>query len=179
MIPAVTRIAACTCRWYNCCRDPSTAGSSSTRWYAGQYLFISVRRACQSCTSVAGRVVEVRYQPGKFLPAFRADASDLNEQNSVILQAGETQCDRQADRWNPGPPNCVSCEGRGQAAVSGNVSDLIRFGSRVDIIIPPSLPCTYVQDNACEVAKAFWRHRSRSLRNPPSAAEAQPDRTLA
>ena len=48
----ITGIAACTCRWYNCCCGPSTTASGSTRWYAGQHLFVSVRCAHQSRSSV-------------------------------------------------------------------------------------------------------------------------------
>jgi len=50
-------------------------------------IFLSVFDVHINRTPIAGTVVDVRYQPGKFLPAFRAAASDLNEQNVVTLQA--------------------------------------------------------------------------------------------
>ena len=53
-------------------------------------IFLSVFDVHINRAPMAGKVVDVRYQPGKFLPAFRADASELNEQNLVTVQAGET-----------------------------------------------------------------------------------------
>ena len=37
---------------------------------------------------VGGRVTKVRYHPGRFLPAYRADAGDLNEYTEVWLDHG-------------------------------------------------------------------------------------------
>ena len=85
-------------------------------------IFLSVFDVHINRAPMSGRVVDVRYQPGKFLPAFRAAASDLNEQNMVTLQAGETQCDRQADRRDSGSPYRVSRQGRGQSEPWSNAS---------------------------------------------------------
>jgi phosphatidylserine decarboxylase len=51
-------------------------------------IFLSVFDVHINRAPMSGRVVDVHYQPGEFLPAFRAEASNLNEQNIVTLQAG-------------------------------------------------------------------------------------------
>src|SRR5215468_1028969 len=37
---------------------------------------------------VAGRIAKVEYHPGRFLPAYRADAGDLNEYTEVTIDHG-------------------------------------------------------------------------------------------
>ena len=99
-------------------------------------IFLSVFDVHINRAPISGRVVDVRYQPGKFLPAFRADASDLNEQNMVILQAGET---RVIVKQIAGIlARRIVCRVKaGDNLRPGERFGLIRFGSRVDILIPP------------------------------------------
>jgi phosphatidylserine decarboxylase len=99
-------------------------------------IFLSVFDVHINRAPIAGTVLEVRYQPGKFLPAFRADASDLNEQNIVTLQAGNT---RVIIRQIAGIlARRIVCRVKaGDKLNRGERFGLIRFGSRVDILIPP------------------------------------------
>ena len=85
---------------------------------------------------VAGRVSDVRYQAGKFLPAFKAEASDSNEQNALHI------VDERERNWG-----VVQVAGilarrivwRGKAGdmlCRGERFGLIMFGSRTDIYLP-------------------------------------------
>jgi phosphatidylserine decarboxylase len=99
-------------------------------------IFLSVFDVHINRAPLAGTVVDVHYQPGQFFPAFRAAASDLNEQNIVTLQAaGSHVIIKQiagilARR--------IVCHVKpGDKLDTGQRFGLIRFGSRVDILIPP------------------------------------------
>jgi phosphatidylserine decarboxylase len=99
-------------------------------------IFLSVFDVHINRAPMAGTVVDVRYQPGKFLPAFRANASDINEQNVVIFQAGST---RVLVKQIAGIlARRIVCRVKtGDKVSAGERFGLIRFGSRVDILIPP------------------------------------------
>ena len=94
-------------------------------------IFLSVFDVHINRAPMAGRVVDVRYQPGRFLPAFRADASDLNEQNLVTLQAGET-CVIVKQIAGILARRIVCRVKAGDNLGLGERFGLIRFGSRVD-----------------------------------------------
>jgi phosphatidylserine decarboxylase len=98
-------------------------------------IFLSVFDVHINRAPMPGTVVDVRYQPGKFLPAFRTTASVLNEQNIVTLQAGET---RVIVKQIAGIlARRIVCHVKvGDKLSPGERFGLIRFGSRVDILIP-------------------------------------------
>ena len=141
-------------------------------------IFLSVFDVHINRAPMAGRVVDVQYQPGRFLPAFRADASGLNEQNVVTLQAGET---RVVIKQIAGIlARRIVCRVKAGDKLSlGERFGLIRFGSRVDIFIPPEFavharPGEHVRGGESVLASSL--SQSRQL---PPAAGARPDRTLA
>ena len=99
-------------------------------------IFLSVFNVHVNRAPVAGRVAEIRYTPGSFLPAFREKASDLNEQNLITLKTERGLVDvkqiagliaRRIRCWkNPG-----------DAVAQGEKIGFITFGSRVDLFLPP------------------------------------------
>ena len=99
-------------------------------------IFLSVFDVHINRAPLSGTVLDVCYRPGKFLPAFRADASHLNEQNMVLLQAGET---RVIVKQIAGIlARRIVCHVKaGDKLSPGERFGLIRFGSRVDLLIPP------------------------------------------
>jgi phosphatidylserine decarboxylase len=141
-------------------------------------IFLSVFDVHINRAPLSGTVVDVCYQPGKFLPAFRADASDLNEQNIVTLQAGET---RVVVKQIAGIlARRIVCRVKAGDKLSlGERFGLIRFGSRVDIFIPPEFavharPGQHVRGGESVLASSLPQSSQ-----PTHAAEARPDRTLA
>ncbi len=86
---------------------------------------------------VSGRVTRVSYTPGKFLPAYRHDAGGTNERSEIwIDHRGQTIVARQivgilARR--------VVCRARqGDDVRAGDRFGIMKFGSRMDIFLPPS-----------------------------------------
>jgi len=84
---------------------------------------------------VSGRVTSVKYHPGRFLPAYRADAGDLNEYTEVTIDHdGLPVVVRQivgilARR--------IVCRVReGDVVQAGARFGVMKFGSRMDVFLP-------------------------------------------
>jgi phosphatidylserine decarboxylase len=98
-------------------------------------IFLSPMDVHVNRLPVGGRVTRVRYHPGRFLPAYRADASDLNEYTEVwIDHGGQTLVVRQivgilARR--------IVCRAReGDQVQAGDRFGVMKFGSRMDVFVP-------------------------------------------
>jgi phosphatidylserine decarboxylase len=84
---------------------------------------------------IGGRVTKVQYHPGRFLPAYKAEAGDLNEYTEVwIDHDGHTIVFRQivgilARR--------IVCRAReGDVVRAGDRFGVMKFGSRMDVFLP-------------------------------------------
>jgi phosphatidylserine decarboxylase len=84
---------------------------------------------------VGGQVTKVEYHPGRFLPAYRADAGDVNEHTEIwVRRDGQTIVVRQivgvlARR--------IVCRVRqGDWVKAGDRFGVMKFGSRMDVFVP-------------------------------------------
>ena len=98
-------------------------------------IFLSVLDVHINRAPYGGTVRTVAYTPGKFLAAYRPEASRLNEANTVTIEAhGRTFMVKQiagvlARR--------IVCRVRpGDVLAKGQRYGLIRFGSRTDLLLP-------------------------------------------
>lgn len=100
-------------------------------------IFLSVFDVHVNRAPISGTVVDVRYQPGKFLPAFQPEASARNEQNIMTVQAGDVCV---VVKQIAGIlARRIVCRARvGDRLTAGQRFGLIRFGSRVEVLIPPA-----------------------------------------
>lgn len=98
-------------------------------------IFLSVFNVHINRIPISGTIEDIRYNPGKFLAAFNPKASMVNEQNIILINNGRTTVmvkqiagliARRIVCW----PN------KGDYYESGQRYGLIRFGSRVDILLP-------------------------------------------
>jgi phosphatidylserine decarboxylase len=98
-------------------------------------IFLSVFDVHVNRAPLSAHVVDLRYQPGRFLPAFQPEASAHNEQNIVTLQAGDL---RVVVKQIAGIlARRIVCRARvGETLQAGERFGLIRFGSRVEVLIP-------------------------------------------
>ncbi|MBI5183305.1 MAG: phosphatidylserine decarboxylase, partial [Nitrospinae bacterium] len=82
-----------------------------------------------------GRIIKKTYNPGIFLSAFKEKASLLNEQNTILI---ENEGIRIIVRQIAGliARRIVCWVKEGDFLMGGDRFGLIRFGSRVDIILP-------------------------------------------
>jgi len=85
---------------------------------------------------VSGQVEYVRHHPGKYLIARHPKSSTLNERTSVgIRNSSGPLLVRQIAGYVARRIRCYAVEGA--HAVQGSELGFIRFGSRVDLFIPP------------------------------------------
>jgi len=84
---------------------------------------------------VGGRVTRVRYHPGRFLPAYRADAGDLNEYTEVTVDhGGQAIVVRQIVGILARRIVCRAKEG--DQVQAGDRFGVMKFGSRMDVFVP-------------------------------------------
>lgn len=100
-------------------------------------IFLSPMDVHVNRMPVGGRVMQVKYHPGRFLPAYRANAGDLNEYTEVTVDhGGQPIVVRQivgvlARR--------IVCRIKaGDEVKAGDRFGVMKFGSRMDIFIPPT-----------------------------------------
>ena len=98
-------------------------------------IFLSPMDVHVNRIPVSGRVVSVKYHPGRFLPAYRSDAGELNEYTEVTIdRGGQTVVVRQivgilARR--------IVCRAReGDLVKAGDRFGVMKFGSRMDVFLP-------------------------------------------
>jgi phosphatidylserine decarboxylase len=99
-------------------------------------IFLSPMDVHVNRMPVSGRVTQVKYHPGRFLPAFKAEAGDLNEYTELRVDMnGRLVVFRQivgilARR--------IVCRAKvGDEVKAGDRFGVMKFGSRMDIFLPP------------------------------------------
>jgi len=100
-------------------------------------VFLSVLDVHVQRIPVEGRVTAVEYRPGLFLSADLDKASEDNERNAVLIET--------ADGHRVGVVQIAGLLARrivcdvapGSHVAAGETYGLIRFGSRVDVYLPP------------------------------------------
>lgn len=101
-------------------------------------IFLSVFNVHLNRTPVEGRISYIKYRPGKFIPAFKSHASDINEKNYVgieneYLKVMVTQITGFIAR------RIVCWVKKGDRVKQGDLFGLIKFGSCTEIIVPKSV----------------------------------------
>ena len=141
-------------------------------------IFLSVFDVHINRVPMAGTVVDVRYQPGRFLPAFRSDASAANEQNIVTLQTGEAQV---IVKQIAGIlARRIVCRATvGDVLRAGQRFGLIRFGSRVDVVIPPQFTVHVSVGQRVRGGESILAAHRPQPAPAVQAAQVRPDHTLA
>lgn len=98
-------------------------------------MFLNVTDVHVQRAPIGGRVTQVVHKPGKFLQAFRPEASEINEHIAMVI---ETVYGRILIKQIAGilARRCVNYTSVGQAVHTGERFGLIRFGSRLDLFLP-------------------------------------------
>jgi phosphatidylserine decarboxylase len=98
-------------------------------------IFLSPTDVHVNRMPIGGRITKVEYHPGRFLPAYRADAGDLNEYTEVTVDHyGQTIIVRQIVGVLARRIVCRINEG--DVVQAGDRFGVMKFGSRMDIFIP-------------------------------------------
>ena len=116
------------------------AGPTDHRWAPeGEWkqvtIFLSPTDVHMNRTPVEGRITKIEYRPGKFLPAYNEGSND-NELNEIWLDSnGHTVVVRQVVGILARRIVCRVVEG--QQLARGERIGLMKFGSRMDVFLPP------------------------------------------
>ena len=99
-------------------------------------IFLNIFDVHVNRAPVAGRIAEVKYQKGRFRPANREECSTINEQNRVVVEGVGT---RVAFKQIAGliARRIVFYKHPGDTVRTGERVGLIKFGSRVDVLLGP------------------------------------------
>jgi phosphatidylserine decarboxylase len=100
-------------------------------------IFLSIFNVHVNRSPVAGEVVEVTRRPGKFLAAWKHEASSDNAQASVTVRTPRGDV-RFVQITGLIARRIVCHLTPGSTVTRGERYGLIRFGSRVDIFLPPA-----------------------------------------
>jgi phosphatidylserine decarboxylase len=99
-------------------------------------IFLSPMDVHVNRMPIGGKVTHVEYHPGRFLPAYKAEAGDLNEYTEVwVDHGGQTIVVRQIVGILARRIVCRTTEGA--IVKAGDRFGVMKFGSRMDLFLPP------------------------------------------
>jgi len=99
-------------------------------------IFMNVFDVHVCRSPVAGRVMSVAHEPGRFLAAMRNDASERNERTAIVVQPPDGEPVRFVLVAGLVARRIVCRVAAGRALRVGERVGIIRFGSRVDLDLP-------------------------------------------
>jgi phosphatidylserine decarboxylase len=102
-------------------------------------IFMSMFDVHLNRTPISGKVVERNYLPGRFLVASVEKSSLLNEQNAMILESDDRFRILLVQIAGFVARRIVCYAKAGDLLRKGEIFGLIRFGSRVDLYLPPEV----------------------------------------
>ncbi|WP_421118986.1 phosphatidylserine decarboxylase [Aquihabitans daechungensis] len=105
-------------------------------------IFLSLSDVHINRTPVAGTVVAVGHRPGRYLAAFRAASAQENERSEIAVESevdGELRTVVFRQIVGVAARRVVTRVGVGDDLVAGERIGLMRFGSRMDVFVPPQV----------------------------------------
>ncbi|HHJ50093.1 MAG TPA: phosphatidylserine decarboxylase family protein, partial [Phaeodactylibacter sp.] len=98
-------------------------------------IFMSPANVHVNRNPVGGKVNYFKYHPGKYLVAWHPKSSEENERTTIVIDTGEVEilCRQIAGAMAKRIVNYLST---GEEVVQGQDMGFIKFGSRVDLILP-------------------------------------------
>jgi phosphatidylserine decarboxylase len=104
-------------------------------------IFLSPMDVHVNRIPASGRVTKVAYLPGRFLPAYRHEAGGTNERSEIwIDHGGQTVVARQVVGMLARRVVCRASVG--DEVRAGDRFGIMKFGSRMDIFLPPTATIT-------------------------------------
>ena len=120
---------------------PAVAESSPPGSWQQVSIFLSPMDVHVNRIPASGRVTQVTFKAGRFLPAYRHDAGTANERSEVwIDHRGQTIVARQIVGMMARRVVCRVAAGADVHA--GDRFGIMKFGSRMDVFVPPNATLT-------------------------------------
>jgi phosphatidylserine decarboxylase len=113
---------------------PTATGFPADTWLQIS-IFLSPMDVHVNRMPVGGRVRKVTYKPGRFLPAYKSEAAELNEFTEVVVDHEGTQV---VVRQIVGilARRIVCRVKEGDVVNAGDRFGVMKFGSRMDVFVP-------------------------------------------
>ena len=99
-------------------------------------IFMSIWDVHVNRIPFGGMVKDIEYRPGRFLTAYKDEASESNEQNIVDIESHNGHRIRVVQVAGIFARRIVCWLKRGEIVKAGQRLGVIRFGSRVDLFLP-------------------------------------------
>jgi phosphatidylserine decarboxylase len=100
-------------------------------------IFMSPNNVHKNWYPFSGRITYYRHHPGKFLVAWHPKSSEFNERTTVVIKKDDGT-EILVRQIAGAVAQRISCYAReGQQISQGDELGFIKFGSRVDIFLPP------------------------------------------
>ncbi len=101
-------------------------------------IFLSIFNVHANRASLPGRVVAIRYRPGKFMNALRPESAKENENLDVVMVADESPAKRFRIRQITGQfaRRIVCWVQPGDVLARGEMFGMIKLGSRTELVVP-------------------------------------------
>ena len=103
-------------------------------------IFLSLWDVHINRTPAGGRVTAVGHRPGRYLAAFRAESAQENERSEIAVEAevdGEVRTVVFRQIVGVAARRVVTRVAVGDELAAGQRIGLMRFGSRMDVFVPP------------------------------------------
>ena len=102
-------------------------------------IFMSVWNVHINWYPVSGKVIFYKYHPGKYLVARHPKSSLLNERNTIVIDNPYTGQILVRQIAGIVARRIVSYVNKDELVTQGEELGFIRFGSRVDLFLPPDI----------------------------------------
>jgi phosphatidylserine decarboxylase len=125
-------------------------------------IFMNIHNVHVNRAPLAGTVTQIDYKPGGYIPAFNKD-SQVNERNHVVISTEHgilelTQIAGVLTR------RIVSYISEGSRVKRGERIGMIRFGSRVDVMIPQGYEFTAKPNDKVKAGETVIAIRNEKIR---------------
>lgn len=104
-------------------------------------IFLNIFDVHVNRSPIGGKISQVNYQKGQFIPANMENASTQNEQNMVTIENGDTRV-KFSQIAGLIARRIVFYKSAGDRVNKGERVGLIKFGSRVDVFLGPEWELT-------------------------------------
>lgn len=105
-------------------------------------IFLSPLDVHINRSPVKGRIAGIRHRKGRFLAAYKADASEVNEQNALEIETEAGERFRVVQIAGVLARRIVCWSREGDSLRAGERFGLIQFGSRTDLYFPQGYDIT-------------------------------------